>query len=99
MRSRGGRGMLGPLRRRLAQRLSFAAAGLAPRMPEGAICMAERLIRFGGPHLPVLGAMVEENLRSAGLYDRHTVSAYFEQVARHFGSALHIFRLAGGPAV
>lgn len=89
--------MFRPLRQSLARRLSFTATALAPRLPDGAARAAERVIRAAAPHLPVLAAMVEKNMRSAGFPARETARAYFAQMAHHFATALRIFRAADNP--
>ncbi len=90
--------MLRPLRKRLAQQMSYAAATMAPRLPDGALRAAERVIGSSGRHLPILGRMVEENLRSAGLYHPRVLSAYFAQVGRHLSNALRIIANVSNPA-
>jgi lauroyl/myristoyl acyltransferase len=91
--------MLRPLRQELVRRLSYAAAAAAPHVPESAIGCAERWVRHVLVYAPVLGRMVEENLRGAGLFSRAVQRAYFAEAALHYGNGLRIFGAAGPEAV
>src|SRR5437868_3210008 len=89
--------MFRALRKELAQRVNSAAAAVAPRLPEGAACCVHRLMAAAGSKVPLLARMVEENLRSAGLFTPAVHRAYFAEVALHFANGLRIFRAAKDP--
>ena len=85
--------LLRDFRRWLTAKASFGAAGLAPLAPWLAIDLLEWALGRVGPRLPVLGRMVRDNMRAAGVCDRAVVDAYFRQVALHLSNAVRIFRL------
>jgi len=86
------------LRRWLTAKATRGAARLAPLAPWLAIDVLEWGLGRVGPRLPVLGRMVSDNMRAAGVCDRSVVDAYFRQVALHLSNAVRIFRLKRDPA-
>ena len=86
--------MLRDVRRRWTAKAVYTARAVAPFLPPGWIWIAERWMKLTGPSWPVLSRMVADNMRSAGVYERAAVRAYFAQIARHMANGARIFRLA-----
>lgn len=81
-------------RRWLTRKGAGIARAVAPVLPPGWIEVAEWWMARTGPTWPVLSRIVAANMRSAGVYDRPVIRAYFEQVASHLANAMRVFRLA-----
>ena len=76
------------------RRLIDAAVAAAPLLPERAVSVLEAAIGRAGPVLPVLGGMVADNLRAAGLYSPAVHREYFARAAAHLAGAVQVFRYA-----
>jgi len=64
----------------------------APILPESAISSLASVVGGCGPILPILGRMVERNMRSAGVWREGAVEAYFREIGGHLASAARIFK-------
>jgi lauroyl/myristoyl acyltransferase len=84
-------------RRWLTARAQVAGLAAAPLLPASAIDVTEWTIRTLTPRLPVLGSLVGQNMRAAGVYREGAVRAYFAQVALHLANGLRVFRWARHP--
>ncbi len=82
----------------LVSRATDLGRSAAPRIPEGVIDAVESAVASAGPHLPILGRMVADNMRTAGLYSPAVHREYFAWAASHLAGLMHAFRLAGGGA-
>ncbi len=86
--------MLRALRRSIRTRATGAAAWVAPHLSRRAVDRVRTLLACCGPHLPVIGRIVADNMRCLGLYSRDVHRAYFAQVGEHLAGALHALRCA-----
>lgn len=89
--------LLRNMRRRLTANAVYGACRLAPATPAFAIDVTESVLVRLGPFTPVLGRLVTDNMKAAGVYDGDVARRYFENVARHLANGLRIFR--GRPRV
>lgn len=76
----------------------LTAEAVAPRLAPGAIDAIQRSVARLGPSVPILGAMVADNMKAAGVFTPEVVKGYFEQAALHLSNAIRIFRLGSNTA-
>ena len=82
------------VRKWLTARISEAAVGCAPRVPEETVDAVETALAWAGPRFPVVSRIVARNMRAVGLYTHQHHREYFRQVARQLTGWLHVFRCA-----
>lgn len=86
--------MLRPLRKALTERVIRSVGELAPRLtPRTIECWSARLAALG-PHIPIVGRQVRDNMRRAGIATPVAPRAYFRQLGQHFAGALHALHWA-----
>jgi len=87
------------LRRRITATGTSVALRWGPRVPGGVLNAIEGMTARLGPHAPVIGRMVTENMRAAGIDQPWAAArAYFRQAALHAVNAVRAFkRGAAGP--
>ena len=91
------------VRKWMTARISEAAVGCAPRVPQEAVNAVETALAWAGPGCPVVSRIVAQNMRAVGLYTHQRHREYFRQAARQLTGWLHVFRCAeaagrAGPA-
>ncbi len=79
-------------RRWLTAQARSAGLAVAPRLSHDTIDFIERWLGGAGPWLPIMGAQVARNMRSAGVYSEAAFREYFRQVALHLTNGLRVFR-------
>lgn len=95
--ARGTAVSLRSVRRWITSQAVLSGRRLAPILPPFAVDGMEWVMSQAGRRMPVLAAMVERNMRAAGVHRHGTVAAYFAQMALHFANAARLFKVAGHP--
>jgi lauroyl/myristoyl acyltransferase len=85
-------------RRWLTRRAMLTAEAVAPCLAPGAIDAIQWSLAKLGPRMPILGSLVAQNMRAAGVFTPIVLKDYFEQVSLHLSNAIRIFKLVSRPA-